>query len=82
MIENAAYLVRTISSPEALRLDSSSDGLVLYVGKAAPGVIESEPYWRIFKAIFTSEGDATLTWADGNGNADNVWDDRLTLSYS
>jgi hypothetical protein len=57
----------------------------LYIGEALPGTLTSEAKWRIQFVDFTKTGsleDISITWADGDALFDNVWDDRLTLSYS
>jgi hypothetical protein len=59
-------------------LDDSADP-VLYVGEAQPGVATSAPLWRI-KRVDVSAG-AITAWADSDANFDNVWDDRVSLSY-
>jgi len=51
----------------------------IYEGQAVAGSLDSAPVWRVSRFDLTSY--ATL-WADGDENADNVWDDRATLSYS
>jgi len=62
----------------ALRLSVS--GSITYVGEASPGSAESGAVWRI-KKIDESSG-ISVTWADGNTYYDNVWNDRVGLSYS
>lgn len=64
----------------AARLDKVSSTL-FYGGKAVPGSITSDPVWQIQKILLIGD-DVEITWADGNGNFDNIWDDRLSLSYS
>jgi hypothetical protein len=57
----------------------------LYVGEALPGTLTSEAKWRIQFVDFTKSGsleDISITWADGNALFDNIWDNRLGLSYS
>ncbi len=73
--------LETETTPYATRVDSSTTPGVLYVGTAATGASESDPVWRI-KSVDTSSG-VTVTWADGNSEFDNVWDDRATgVAYS
>lgn len=67
-------------APETLRLDDVGGGLV-YIGTAAPGSSENSASWRI-KQVLTTGADLRILWADGNSNFDNVWADRLSLSYS
>ena len=66
-------------TPRAKRVDFVGDTLI-YVGEADPGTAESAASWRISKIDTTL--DISVLWADGNNNYDNVWNDRLSLSYS
>jgi hypothetical protein len=56
----------------------------IYVGYATPGTITSIAAWKITKFVFNpaSLNDISQTWADGDGNFDNVWNDHTSLSYS
>ena len=63
----------------ALQLDAV--GTTTYIGEALPGTLTSAALWRIKKMVETG-ADLVITWADGNENFDNVWDDRAGLSYS
>ncbi len=61
------------------RIDESNPNEI-YNGYAAAGAAASAPVWAIQKV--SRRGNVTLySWADGNENFDNVWDDRLTLNY-
>lgn len=53
---------------------------VTYVGEAAPGSATSGALWRI-KRITISGTETLVEWADGNGNFDNVWNNRASLTY-
>jgi len=70
----------------ASRLDEQDSGDTLYLADALPGTIDSAATWSIKRIVFTEDGggntDAVTTWADGNSNRDNIWDNRLSLSYS
>ncbi len=57
------------------------DATTTYIGYALPGVLTSAAGWKI-KKIITSGDDLSITWADGNNNFDNIWDNRAGLSYS
>lgn len=74
--------VQTSSTPEALRVDVSPDGLTMYVGYAAPGSAEGAPEWRIKKLTSTTEGDVVALWAEGNSRYIHVWTDRAALAYA
>lgn len=52
-----------------------------YSGKASAGSLSSDAVWQV-KKIVESGGDLTITFADGDTNFDNVWDDRASLTYS
>jgi len=64
----------------AVRLDKVS-GTVSYVGQALPGSSPASAVWMI-KRLTEVAGDLTIEYADGNDDYDNVWDNRLILSYS
>ncbi len=61
----------------SLRLATVGD--IDYVGEAAIGTATSAASWRI-KKVDTTSGIA-ITWA-GTGIFDQVWDNRVSLSYS
>lgn len=63
-----------------LRLDEVSD-TVMYIGEAAFGQNESNPVWRI-KKVITVGTVLSVLWADGDDRFDNIWADRLTLTYN
>lgn len=67
----------------AQRIDFITDD-EFYTGTAPAGSSTASAVWRIKKTTIDSggEGDVTVTWADGNTNFDNVWDNRLSLTYS
>lgn len=67
--------------PYAKRVDFISD-TEFYKGEATVGEITSAASWRIQKTVLGNDGDVTVTWADGNSNFDNIWDNRLSLPYS
>lgn len=69
----------TSSAALALRMDEAT-ATTTYVGEASPATLTSAALWRI-KRISTTSG-VVITWADGNNNFDNVWDNRASLSYS
>jgi len=58
----------------------SGDSNITYVGDAVPGTATNEAKWRIMKIDKTT--GTVITWADGNGEFDNIWDNRESLSYS
>ena len=52
-----------------------------YVGDAEVGSAESAAVWKIAQVTFTGNS-ATRTYADGNSNFDNIWNDRASYTYS
>lgn len=54
---------------------------VTYLGQANPGSATSAAAWRIMKIDETSTPDVSITFA-GGGAFDQVWDNRISLSYS
>jgi hypothetical protein len=81
--ETVKKLLRTIADDSEKRkvLVDEPDSSTAYVGEAALGSATSAAVWRI-KRISVSGTVTTITWADGNENFDNVWDNRASLSYS
>lgn len=61
--------------------DYDSDGNLIYEGWAAPGVLASQPHWAICAYTYTGANVTGTTWADGNTEQDNTWDDRTRLTY-
>ena len=55
---------------------------IAYIGKANAGTTTSAAAWQVRRLTFNAEGDVITAYADGDGNFDNVWDDRATLTYS
>jgi len=67
---------------QATRVDFITDNL-LYRGEAPAGTADAASGWRIRKiTIGAVDGDVIETWADGNSNYDNVWDNRLSYTYT
>jgi len=74
--------VATTSSPsQNTKIDDTTTPGVIYIGNAEIGSVGSDATWQI-KKLDTNTLALDKTWADGNDNADNVWDDRASLSYS
>lgn len=68
----------SVANALSIIVDDSADP-VLYVGKAPTGTLTSQSLWQILKLDETT--GLVLTYADGDGNFDNVWDNRASLSY-
>lgn len=69
----------SINPNKLLQVDSV--GTTTYLGYADAGSLTSAAVWAVKKIVETGS-DVSITWADGNVNYDNVWDNRLTLIYS
>lgn len=65
----------------ARQTDFATETLI-YKGEAEAGSSFSQPVWRIRKLVLSEDGDVSETWADGNANFDNTWDNRASLIYS
>lgn len=62
-------------------IDEASSS-VTYIGKSRTlGVAEGSAVWQIQK-IELSGTVTKILWADGDGEFDNVWSDRASLTYS
>jgi len=72
--------VSSESTNYTLRKDDTSTTSVTYLGEAAIGSATSAAVWRVRKIDKTS--DMVITWADGDDLFDNVWDDRVSLTYN
>lgn len=75
---NRAVKTTPISIFYITYIDEAS-ATVTYVGKALPGSLTSASVWQIQK-IDTTTG-TVITFADGDGEFDNEWDNRATLVY-
>lgn len=65
---------------ETVAVDAVSSS-VTYIGVAKIGTATSSATWQISK-VNVSGTVTSLTYADGNDNYDNIWDNRASLSYS
>jgi hypothetical protein len=65
-------------------LQVDEEGNTTYIGYADAGTPTNGANWAIKKIVITNTNgcDADITWADGNTNFDNVWDNRASLTYS
>lgn len=57
------------------------DESTIYTGVADVGSSTAAAVWRISKTVLAADDDVTVTWADGDANFDNVWDNHLALTY-
>ena len=65
--------------PDALATRIDEGATYTYIGHALPGTATSAAYWRIQR--LTNAND-TIVFADGDGNFNNIWDDRAALTYT
>jgi hypothetical protein len=78
-VESTTLALKAAPPMFITRVDEASS-TITYVGEANPGTATSGAFWRIYKLDETS--GLIKTYADGNFNFDNVWDNRASLSYS
>ena len=55
---------------------------IMYLGESTPGTSISDPLWRIQEIIFDISGNVDSVQFAGTGTFDQIWDNRLSLSYS
>lgn len=65
---------------KTIRLDEASL-TTAYIGEANVNSLENAPVWRI-KRMTTNADIISVVFADGNSLYDNIWVDRLALTYS
>ena len=63
----------------AVRVDDTSTADTVYIGLAPVGSLETLAVWQI-KKVATASG-MIITWADGDAEFNNIWDNRLSLTY-
>jgi hypothetical protein len=78
--DGGTNLYRAQTDKVALRLDNTTTANVTYVGKAPIGTATSSAAWQIKRLDETS--GLVVTWADGDANFDNTWDNRASITYS
>lgn len=66
-------------TPYATQIDDTTTANTVYIGKAAMGSATSLAVWQIAKLDTTS--GLVKTWADGDANFDNIFDNRASLTY-
>lgn len=65
------------SASYALRYDEGAT--YTYIGNAVPGSADAAAVWQIKRL---TNADNTIIWADGDALADNIWDNRASLTYA
>lgn len=74
-------VIATISGEKKITAIDEAGAGVTYIGFAKLGSATSSTVWQIFK-IAESGAQTMITYADGNSNYDNEWDERASYSYS
>jgi hypothetical protein len=78
--DTTTYAIRSISvtNPQTSIIDEVGNDI--YIGKAEIGASTAAAVWQV--TLFEKNGSVSqLKWADGDSNFDNVWDNRLSLTY-
>ena len=71
--------IRKTSSLVATKITES--GSYTYIAKAPIGTAQATAAWQVMR-VEEGASDTIITWADGNGNFDNVATDLTALSFS
>jgi hypothetical protein len=77
---NNELKVASVGITYTTRVDEAST-TITYIGKAVVGTSEASAFWQI-QRVSVSGSVSTFTYADGNENFDNIWNNRASLSYS
>lgn len=64
---------------DAVIIDETSSTTYTYFGFAVPATATSAAKWKVKRL---TNSTSTFTWADGDDQYDNIWDNRASLSYS
>jgi hypothetical protein len=78
--ETAIEVTGTVGAPERTTLVDVVSSSLVYLGEAVPGSLDSEAKWLI-KKIVISGGAISIKLANGSSSANQVWNDRGTLTY-
>ena len=81
LILDSVNAVKDTSSFEGKLLQVDCVGNTTYIGYADAGSSTGASSWAIKRWIETGP-DSSASWADGDKDFNNIWDDRLILSYS
>lgn len=79
MRESAAPVRLPSNDRKILYEESAGTG---YLGVAAPGAVTSDAVWKIQRLTLGPGNNLAVEFADGDAEADNVWDNRTSLTYS
>ena len=70
----------TVSGMFTTLVDEAS-ATATYIGEARPNSSNASSVWRI-KRIATAGSAITIAWADGDIYFDNIWNNRVSKTYS
>ena len=59
-------------------VDTATSSTYIYIGKADRGVATSAAQWYVFRVDTTSGADIAIA----SNDYDQVWDDRVSLTYT
>jgi hypothetical protein len=79
-IVNNSPVWENMAQSYAVRYDDVGSDIA-YLGEAIVGTSSASALWRIRK-LDSSNLDLVVTWADGDSDFNNIWDDRISLTYS
>lgn len=64
-------------------LDYDIDGKLIYSGEAEAGSSKASSVWAIKKLIYDGTDQLVdVVWANGNTQKTNIWNNRVSLTYS
>jgi len=81
VLNTIATNTNTTPQADIALVDKTSTVDVIYVGEAAPGSSVASAVWKITR-IDKRSAVTTILLADGNALKDNIWNNRLSGSYS
>lgn len=80
-LAQSPYLHLDAGYTQSIDYDVNSNAI--YQGWAVPiAANKANAVWRICHLTYDASNRCTdIQWADGNENFDNIWNDRVSLSY-
>lgn len=75
-------IVNTTTASLQTQIAYTAGGDMEYVGLAGAGQSTATNVWKISKFVYASGNLVSITWADGNTNFDNIWENRGIYQYS
>jgi len=62
--------------------DYDGSNNLIYSGRAVGGSSKASNVWQIKKYTYSGSNLTDIQWAGGDQEYDNIWNDRVSLSYS